>query len=83
MVLGRSISDLYVINIDCIEITSTDEVTLLDVSIDNKLTLKNHVDELCRKTYKLHSLRHIRPFLSKEKARLLANAFIVSFYMLL
>ena len=26
--------------------------------------------------YKLYALRRIRPFLSKEKARLLANAFI-------
>ena len=59
------------------EITSTDEVTLLGVSIDNKLTFKNHIDKLCRKaSYKLYVLRHIRPFLSKEKARLLANAFI-------
>ena len=59
------------------EITSTDEVTLLGVSNDNKLTFKNHIDELFRKgSYKAHVLRLIRPFLSKEKARLLANAFI-------
>ena len=33
--------------------------------------------ELCRKHHaKLHALRCIRPFLSKEKARLLTNAFI-------
>ena len=50
---------------------------LLSVSIDNKLTFKNHIDDLCRnESYKLHTLRRIRPFLSKEKARLLANAFI-------
>ena len=57
--------------------TSTDEVTLHGVSIGNKLTFKNHIDESCRKaSYKLHALRLIRPFWSKEKARLLANAFI-------
>ena len=77
MVLGKSISDSYVLNIDGIEITSTDEVTLLGVSIDNKLTFKNHIDELCRKApYKFHALRRIRPFISKENTRLLANAFI-------
>ena len=48
MVLGTSISDLYV-NIDGMKITSTDEVKLLDVSIDNKLAFKNRIDELCRK----------------------------------
>ena len=59
------------------EITSTDEVTLLGVSIDNKVTFKNHIDELYRKiSYKLHALRRIRTSLSKGKARLLANAFI-------
>ena len=59
------------------KITSTDEVRLHGVSIDNKLTFKNHIDELCRRaSYKLYALRRIKPFLSKEKARLLANAFI-------
>ena len=38
MVLGRTISDSYVVNIDDMEITYTAEVTLLGVSIDNKLT---------------------------------------------
>ena len=68
---------MYVLNIDGMKITSTDEVTLLGVSIDNKLTFKNQTDELCRKaSYKFYAVRHIRPFLSKEKARLLANSFI-------
>ena len=59
------------------KITSTDEFTLLGVSIDNKLAFKNHIDELCRKaSYKLHALLRIRPLLSKEKARLLANTFV-------
>ena len=56
------------------EITSTNEVALLGVSIDDKLTFKNDIDELCRKApYELHS---ITPFLIKEKSMLLANAFI-------
>ena len=76
MVLGRSISDWYVLSIDDMKIKST-KVTLPGVSIDNKLMFKNHTDELCRKaSYKPHALRRIRPFLTKEKARLLANAFI-------
>ena len=45
------------------EIMSTDEITLLRISIDNKLAFKNHIDELCRKvSYKLHALHRIRPF---------------------
>ena len=47
--------------------TSTD-VTLLGVSIDNKLTFKNHTDELCRKaSYKLQDLHRIRLFYQKNK----------------
>ena len=66
MVLGRSISDWYLLNIDVMKIKSTNKVTLPDVSIDNKLTFKNHTDELCRKaSYKPHALRRIRPFLTK------------------
>ena len=58
MVLERSLlSYFYVLNIDGMKTTSTDEVTLLDVSIDNKLTFKNHNDELYRRvSYKFHAL---------------------------
>ena len=49
MTLGRSISDSYVLKIDGMKITSTDKVTFLVVSINNQLTFKNNIDELCRK----------------------------------
>ena len=50
MVLERSLlSYFYVLNIDGMNTTSTNEVTLLGVSIDNKLTFKNHNDELYRR----------------------------------
>ena len=56
------------------KIISTDKVTLLGVSFDNKLVFKNHIDGLCRKaSYKVHTLRCIRPSISKEKTRLLVN----------
>ena len=78
MVLRRSISDSNVLNIDDIRISSTDEVTLLGATTDNKLTFNNNIDKLCRKaSCKLHALCPIRSFLSKEKARLLTDAFII------
>ena len=85
MVLGRSISDSYVLNIDDMNITSTDEVTLLGVTNDNKLTFRNHIDELCRKaSNKLHILHRIRPFYQKKKLGYLEMLLlIVSLYMLL
>ena len=58
------------------KIISTDKVTLLGVSFDNKLVFKNHTDGLCRKaSYNVHTLSFIRP-ISKEKTRLLVNVSI-------
>ena len=55
------------------------EVKLLGVTIDNELKFKKHVEDLCKKaSYKLHVLRRIRGYLTVEKARILANAFIDS-----
>ena len=49
MVLARSISYSYVLNIYRVKIS---------VSIDNKLMLKNHIDELSWKaSHKTHALR--------------------------
>lgn len=77
MVLGRIISYSYVLRFDDMKISSADKVTLLSVTTDNKLTLKNYIDELRREApYTFHALRRIRSFLSKQKPRLLVNAFI-------
>ena len=78
MVLERILlSYFYVLNIDGMKTMSIDEVTLIGVFIDNKLTFKNHNDESYRRaSYKFHSLCRITHFLSKEKCRLLANPFI-------
>ena len=52
---------------------------LLGITIDYELKFKKHINELCRKaSYKLHALQRIRRYLSVDKARLLANAFIDS-----
>ena len=85
MVLGRSISDSHVLNINDMNITSTDEVTLLGVTSDNKSTFRNHIDQICRKaSNKLHILRRIRPFYQKKKLGYLKMLLlIVSLYMLL
>ena len=76
MVLGRSISDSYVLNIDAMEITSTTEVTLLGIFVDNKFTFKNHINELCRKpSCKLHTLHRIRHFLIKKRSQVTCKRF--------
>ena len=79
MVLGKKEKDSFVINIGKNKIESSIEVTLLGVKIDKQLKFKSYMEELCRKAaQKLHALRRTRKYLTVEKAKLLANAFINS-----
>ena len=55
------------------------EVILLDITVDNKLVFKTHIENLCRTAqYKLHALTRIRKYLTLDKAILLGNTFINS-----
>ena len=79
MVLGTKEDDSFVLNTDKNKIESSTEVTLLAAKIDKQLKFKSLIEGLCRKAnYKLHALRRIRKYLTVEKAKLLANAFINS-----
>ena len=79
MILGDKKNNTFVLNIHDNEIKNSSEVELLGITIDSQLKFKKHIDSLCRKaSYKLHALRRIRNFLTVEKAKMLANAFINS-----
>ena len=67
------------LKINSIKVEASDGVLLLGITIDKKLTFKQHAENLCRKAqYKLHTLKRIRKFLTIEKAKMLGNAFIDS-----
>ena len=67
------------INVNGKIIPCSNEVKLLGITIDNELKFKKHIEDLCKNaSYKLHALRRIRGYLTVEKARILANAFIDS-----
>ena len=79
MVLGNKDERSFNIDINNVKIKNSNEVTLLGIKIDKNVTFKKHISELCRRaSYKLHTLRRIRKYLTVEKAKLLANAFINS-----
>ena len=79
MILGDRSHHKHELKINSIKVEASDDVLLLGITIDKKLTLKQHVENLCRKAqYKLHALRRIRKFLTIEKAKMLGNAFIDS-----
>ena len=79
MVLGRSTRQSIILNINNIKIRKSSSVTLLGLTIDNRLTFKDHINILCRRdNLKLNALRRIRKYLTAVKAKLLYNAFINS-----
>ena len=79
MILGKCITNQLSLFINAIKIERTSEVVLLGTTIDDQLTFKTHIEYICRMAkYKLCPLQRIRNYLSTEKARLLATAFINS-----
>ena len=79
LALGIKEADSFVLNIGKNKIESSTEVTLLGVKIDKQLKFKSHIEELYRKAAcKLYALCRIRMYLTVEKAKFLANAFINS-----
>ena len=50
-------------------------VVLLSLTIDNRLTFKNHINILDRRvSFKLHALRRIRKYLTTDRVKLRYNA---------
>ena len=79
MILGNKSHHKHILMINSIKVEASDDILLLGITIDKKLTFKQHIENLCQKAqYKLHALRRIRKFLTIEKAKILGNAFIDS-----
>ena len=79
IILGDKSHHKHILKINLIKVEASDDVLLLGITIDKKLSFKQHIENLCRKAqYKLHALRRIRKFLAIEKAKILGNAFIDS-----
>ena len=76
MILGDKSHHKHQLKINSIKAEASDDILLLGITFDKKLTFKQHVENLCRKAqYKLHALRRIGKFLTIEKAKMLGNAF--------
>ena len=79
MILGKTPRQPIILNINQIKVDKSQKVVLLGLTIDNRLTFKDHVDLLCSTAnYKLYALRRIRKYLALEKTNCLYNAFINS-----
>ena len=79
IILGDKQNTSLVLNINGKKINNSRETELLGTVIDNQLKFKKHIENLCKKaSFKLHAMRRTHKFLTVEKARILANAFINS-----
>ena len=79
MILGKSPRQSIILNINNIKIKESSSGVLLDLTIDNRLTFKDHINMLPRTaSFKLHALRRIKKNSTTDKAKLLYKAFIKS-----
>ena len=79
MVLSKSTTQSIILNINNVKLRESSSVVLLGLTIDNRLTFKDHINISCRRAdLKLHALRRIRKYLTTVKAKLLYNTFINS-----
>ena len=63
MVLGDKSHHEHILKMNSNKVEASDDVLLLGITIDKKLTFKRHIENLCRKAqYKLHVLRRIESF---------------------
>ena len=61
MILGKGTRQTKILNIDNIKIRESQNIELLGLTIDNRLTFKEHINMLCRRANdKLHALRRIK-----------------------
>ena len=68
-----------VIDIGTFSIENSQEVQLLGVTIDSKLTFYSHVKNICKRALsKIKALMRVRSHLTQKQADLLFNAFIFS-----
>ena len=60
MILGDKFHHKHKLKINSIKVEASNDVLLLGITIDRKLTFKQHVENLCRKAqYKLFNDRDI------------------------
>ena len=79
MFLGAKDSNNLSININNSTIFATDQVELLGITIDNKLSFSNHINKLCKTANnKLCAIIRLRNYLSLSQTKLLINSYVLS-----
>ena len=76
---NKNINENYTLNVNNIEIKSTNSVRLLAIDIDNKLNFDKHLASLCRKAAnQLNAICRIQNHMGNKEKEVLVNSFIYS-----
>ena len=74
MILSKKSYEPRKLSVNTFTIDESDEVELLELTIDRELNFSKHIDKLCRNVqYKLHAIRRIRKYLGLEKAKIIPS----------
>ena len=77
--IGSSINNKNIFIAENKHIKNNNEVKLLGITIDHKLTCTKYINNLCNTASKtFRTLRKIRKFLSREQTKRLSEAYIMS-----
>ena len=55
MILGDKSHHKHILKINSIKVEASDDISLLGITIDKKLTFKQHIENLCRKAQYIHN----------------------------
>ena len=81
MFLGSENHDFANIEVDGHVITSSENVKFLSVTIDKKLSFKEHISNLCKlANNKANALLRIRRYIDTDKERALCYAYVLSVF---
>ena len=82
IILGNTkIDDYFTVQIGNASITPESEVTLLGITLDNKLDFTSHISKICKgATNKINALLRIAKHLTMPQKKLLVNAFFYSHF---
>ena len=76
---AHSYSNLTTVNVAGCQIPLADQIKILGVTLDKNLSMDKHVNAVSKSVhYHIRALRHIRPFISEDMAKMVACALVGS-----
>ena len=76
---NKSLDNITQVDVNCLPIPISDNIKLLGATIDSSLAFNKHVSLICQSCqYHIRALRHIRPILDDNTAKLVGHTLVSS-----